>query len=89
MIAGHRDTHFRLLKDVRAGDEIWVQDATGRRSYTVSEIQVVPPTEISVLQPSQETLLTLVTCYPFYWVGPAPSRFIVRAKADPVTSQAF
>jgi len=78
-IAGHRDTFFRDLKDVRMNDEIEFQTAHGLFHYQVDWVKVVAPDDTSVLTPSSETALTLVTCYPFYFVGPAPSRFVVRA----------
>jgi sortase A len=78
-IAGHRDTFFRELKDVRSNDEIQIQTATGLLHYQVDWVKVVAPDDTSVLTPSTEATLTLVTCYPFYFVGPAPSRFVVRA----------
>ncbi|HEY8020917.1 MAG TPA: class D sortase [Thermoanaerobaculia bacterium] len=78
-IAGHRDTFFRPLKDVRKGDEIRLTTDSGSYLYTVESFQVVSPDRIDVLAPADRPLLTLVTCYPFYYVGHAPSRFIVRA----------
>jgi sortase A len=78
-IAGHRDTFFRGLKDIRANDEIQLQTARGLLHYEVDWVKVVGPDDISVLAPATESMLTLVTCYPFYFVGPAPKRFIVRA----------
>jgi sortase A len=78
-IAGHRDTFFRALKDVRKDDEIQFQTATGQFHYEVDWVKVVAPDDQSVLAPSTEFALTLVTCYPFYFVGPAPKRYVVRA----------
>jgi sortase A len=78
-IAGHRDTFFRELKNVRQNDEIEFQTATGLFRYEVDWVKLVAPDDISVLAPSTESVLTLVTCYPFYFVGPAPERFVVRA----------
>jgi sortase A len=79
-LAGHRDTFFRGLKDVRTNDEIQFQTATGLFRYEVDWIKIVEPSDITVLQPSTaESALTLVTCYPFYFLGPAPRRFVVRA----------
>jgi sortase A len=78
-IAGHRDTFFRDLKDIRKNDEIQLQTATGLFHYEVDWAKVVAPGDVSVLLPSTESALTLVTCYPFYLVGPAPKRFVVRA----------
>lgn len=81
-IAGHRDTFFRGLKDIRKNDEIQLQTATGLSRYEVDWIKTVAPDDLSVLAPSSESALTLVTCYPFYFVGPAPKRFVVRAHKD-------
>jgi sortase A len=78
-IAGHRDTFFRGLKDVRTNDEIQLQTATELFRYQVDWTKVVASDDISVLAPSTESTLTLVTCYPFYFLGSAPKRFVVRA----------
>jgi sortase A len=78
-IAGHRDTFFRDLKDIRQNDEIQLQTATGLFHYEVDWVKVVAPDDISVLAASTDSALTLVTCYPFYLVGPARKRFVVRA----------
>jgi len=67
------------LKDVRRNDEIEIQTASGRFRYQVDWVKVVAPNDTSVLTPSTESALTLVTCYPFYYVGPSPNRFVVRA----------
>ncbi len=81
-IAGHRDTFFRDLKDIRPKDEIQLQTATTLFHYQVDWVKVVDPDDLSVLAPSTESALTLVTCYPFYLVGPAPRRFVVRAHQN-------
>jgi sortase A len=78
-IAGHRDGVFRCLKDVVAGDELRLITPDGDEIYTVSETWIVTPEEVSVLAPTDRPSLTLVTCYPFYYSGNAPKRFIVRA----------
>jgi sortase A len=78
-IAGHRDTFFRPLRNVRNDDEITLTTLSGSYRYLVDSTQVVPPEDTKVLDNSDDTTLTLVTCYPFYFVGPAPKRFIVRA----------
>jgi LPXTG-site transpeptidase (sortase) family protein len=79
-VAGHRDTFFRPLRGIRVGDEI--DFATPERSfeYVVESIQVVAPDDVQVLEPSTGHDLTFVTCFPFYFVGPAPKRFVVRAR---------
>lgn len=81
-IAGHRDTFFRGLKDIRKNDEIQLQTASGLSRYAVDWAKVVVNDDQSVLAPSNESALTLVTCYPFYFVGPAPKRFVVRAHKN-------
>jgi sortase A len=79
-IAGHRDTFFRELKDIRKNDEIQLQTATELLHYEVDWVKVVDPDDTTVLDPSTfGSTLTLVTCYPFYFVGSAPKRFVVRA----------
>jgi sortase A len=79
-IAGHRDTFFRELKDLRENDEIQLQTPTELIHYEVDWVKVVDPDDITVLEPSPSgSTLTLVTCYPFYFVGSAPKRFVVRA----------
>jgi len=78
-IAGHRDTFFRALKHIRPNDEIHLQTATGLSRYEVDWVKIVAPDDLTVLSASTESILTLVTCYPFYFVGPAPQRFVVRA----------
>jgi sortase A len=82
-IAGHRDTFFRELKDIRPNDEIQFQTTTGLFRYEVDWVKVVEPDDTTVLKPSTtESTLTLVTCYPFYFVGPAPNRFGVHARRN-------
>jgi sortase A len=78
--AGHRDTFFRKLRDVRKGDEIVFTTPDGRHRYVVSDLRVVAPSDVSVLAPTTTPVLTLVTCYPFNYIGSAPERFIVRAN---------
>lgn len=80
-IAGHRDGFFRGLKDVHVGETIDVYTQRGRSRYAVDEIQTVSPDDVSVLAPRAKPSLTLVTCYPFYFVGSAPFRYIVHATA--------
>jgi len=80
VIAGHRDTHFRVLKDIRKGDDIVIDTAAGRFLYRVRDTSIVPPSNTSALQPSAGPVLHLITCYPFYYVGSAPKRFVVEAR---------
>ena len=79
-IAGHRDQFFRPLKDIKLGDAIELDAPDGDRTYVVTGTSIVEPTRVDVLDPSPEPQLTLVTCYPFYYVGAAPKRFIVHAS---------
>jgi sortase A len=79
-IAGHRDTLFRSLRNARQGDSILLVTSQGEYRYRVVSTRIVPPTEVAVLRPDGHEILTLVTCYPFYFIGPAPDRFIVRAE---------
>jgi sortase A len=82
-IAGHRDGFFRGLKDVAIGDAMELTTLTGSESYRIETIRVVGPDEVSVLEPTPEPSITLVTCYPFYFVGSAPQRYIVQAAKSP------
>ena len=79
VIAGHRDTHFRVLKDIAKGDEITVQSRQGTYKYRVSGISVVTPDNVDSLQPTSKPVLNLITCFPFEYVGSAPRRFVVHA----------
>ena len=79
-LAGHRDTFFRPLKDLRVKDEILFSTLKGNFKYLVVSITIVDPHDVGVLGSTGENVLTLVTCYPFYYVGPAPQRWIVRAR---------
>ena len=79
-LAGHRDTFFRSLKDVKIKDEVQLSTLAGNFNYEVESLRVVDPDNVGVLAPSGHNVLTLVTCYPFYFVGPAPKRWIVTAR---------
>jgi sortase A len=80
-LAAHRDTFFRGLKDVRKNDRIRLETSNGDYEYQVDSIRIVKPNDVEVLASTRaDRALTLVTCYPFYYVGNAPKRFIVRAK---------
>jgi sortase A len=79
-IAAHRDGFFRRLKDIHVGDRVELSASGARFVYAVEEIVIVPPTDVSVLRPRPQPSLTLVTCYPFYFVGDAPQRYIVHAS---------
>lgn len=78
-VAGHRDSFFRSLKDIKAGDAIELKTRNGIDTYTVEKIQIVAPRDVSVLREQETHALTLVTCYPFYFIGSAPQRYIVTA----------
>jgi sortase A len=90
-IAGHRDGFFRGLKNMTQGDEITLALPKGEATYVVDQITVVTPQDVSVLQPRPISSITLVTCFPFYFVGSAPERYIVsaslRADAPPAVSR--
>jgi sortase A len=83
-IAGHRDGFFRALKDVKLGEVVELERQAGtkikRDQYQVERVAVVEPSDVGVLAPTSDATLTLVTCYPFYFVGTAPQRFVVQAK---------
>lgn len=85
-IAGHRDGFFRGLKDISEGDVLELDTPAAVEEYRIERSWIVPPEDVSVLAPTGSASITLVTCYPFYFVGSAPDRFIVRAvrtKTDP------
>lgn len=88
-LTGHRDTFFRTLRNIRSGDAITFKTAAGDFRYQVESTTVVPPSDVSVLQPSSEPTITLITCFPFYYVGAAPNRFIVRARQVSVLPDQF
>jgi len=79
-VSSHRDGHFRRLKDIRVGDEILVDTLTRRYRYVVEEVRITDPDDTMVLWPGSVPEVTLVTCYPFYYFGNAPQRFVVRAE---------
>ena len=79
-IAGHRDGYFRGLKDVVVGDLIEMETLTASQDYTITELLLVDPPDVWVLEPTENPSITLVTCYPFYYAGSAPQRYIVRAE---------
>jgi len=79
-LAGHRDTFFTGLKDLRRGDEIDFETRSKKYRYIVEETMIVGPNDTSVLAAARQNRLTLVTCYPFHYIGPAPRRFIAQAR---------
>lgn len=86
-LAAHRDTFFRPLRNIRKDDAIDVQTQYGTYRYLVQSTKIVSPRDVSVLKASSSDTLTLVTCYPFYYIGSAPKRFIVRATQVAVIPQ--
>ena len=78
-MAAHRDQYFRPLKDVQVGDLLVLESLSGHGEYRVSRIWIVDPDEVSVLDDTDLPTVTLVTCYPFYFIGNAPQRYIVQA----------
>jgi sortase A len=78
-IAAHRDGFFRILKDIKEGDALVLDTPVATEQYTVEWIKITTPEDVSVIDPTPGAAVTLVGCYPFYHVGPAPQRFIVRA----------
>jgi sortase A len=85
VIAGHRDTAFRELRRIRLGDQISIEGEK-TESYVVRTIQVVDPDDIQVLNSSKQRELTLLTCYPFTYLGSAPKRYVIRAEGIQATS---
>jgi sortase A len=96
-LAGHRDSFFRPLRNVRSGDAITLKTVNGDFQYEVESTEVVPANDMHVLEASSGRTLTLITCFPFYYVGSAPNRFIVRARevgsppqvTEPATTASF
>ena len=80
VLAAHRDTFFRPLAHIRKGDVIRFSTADAALEYVVKELKVVEPTAVEVLEPTSTATLTLITCFPFDYIGPARQRFIVRAE---------
>ena len=79
-LAAHRDGFFRAVKDVRIDDAIFVETASGNYEYRIVDLFIVTPDAVHVLDSTGRDSITIVTCYPFYYVGNAPERFIVRAE---------
>lgn len=79
-LAGHRDTFFRPLRNIRLGDAITFKTPDGAFQYVVESTAVVPASEVGVLASSDSRTLTLITCFPFDYIGSAPNRFVVRAR---------
>ena len=81
-LAAHRDTFFRDIRNIKAQDMVRFTTPHGTIAYRVSSTNVVDPKDVEVLSPTTDETLTLVTCFPFYYIGPAPKRFIVHATRD-------
>lgn len=81
-ISGHRDGYFRVLKDVQVGDTIVLQTLEGEKRFKIDATTIVEKTDTTLLKDTRDQTVTLVTCYPFYFVGHAPKRFIVTASLD-------
>ena len=81
-LAAHRDGFFRPLKDIRVGDPIYLDTLSSTLIYRVASIRIVTPADTQVLNATDKPTMTLVTCYPFYFVGSAPKRFIVHAQLE-------
>ena len=79
-LAGHRDTDFRALGQLKRGDRVELATSEGSFAYEVEWIRIVEPHRVDVLEPDGSPTLTLVTCYPFRYVGRAPLRYVVRAR---------
>lgn len=79
VLAAHRDTFFRPLRDIRVGDVVKIHTQPKDSVYIVESARVVQPDEVDVLRPTSKPALTLITCYPFRYIGSAPERFVVRA----------
>jgi sortase A len=80
VLAGHRDTFFRPLRNIRLGDAITLKTHNGAFQYLVESTEVVPATDVEVLNATAGRTLTLITCFPFDYIGPAPNRYVVRAR---------
>lgn len=78
-IAGHRDTHFRPLRNIRPNDEVILTTKTAKIHYFIDSTDIIQPTDMEILDPTSGPTLTLVTCYPFEFIGNAPMRFVIRA----------
>lgn len=82
VIAGHRDTHFRALEGIQKGDQVELETKYGHFRYQVKSMEIVSPTDVSSLYPTDHAVLHLITCYPFRYVGHAPKRMVVEASLE-------
>jgi sortase A len=83
VITGHRDTFFRRIFELEQGDEISVERDGRRFRYQVTGKKIVEPDDVSVLNPTNDAQLTLITCYPMHYIGPAPKRLVIFSKLSP------
>jgi sortase A len=83
VVAGHRDTFFRHLHELSAGDEIFILRSGRRFRYVVTNKMVVDPDDVGLMEPTSDIRLTLITCYPTYYIGPAPRRLVVVSRLRP------
>lgn len=88
-LAAHRDTFFRPLRNIKVNDEITITDQDITYRYRVDSTAIVLPTDLTVLDSRGHDSLTLITCYPFYFIGSAPKRFIVHARLLPQSTQSL
>ena len=84
VIAGHRDSFFKNLRNIKVGDMIKLESLKGINPYEVTDVRIVQPSDTQWLESSSEDLITIITCYPFDYIGPAPKRYIVRGRASQV-----
>jgi sortase A len=82
VISGHRDTFFRHINELEKGDQFYVERGGKRFVYAVTGKKIVEPNDLSVTRPSSDSQLTLITCYPIYYIGPAPKRLVVFSKLE-------
>ncbi len=82
-ISAHRDSFFRPLQEIEVGDLVELSSSTGLQRFRVADIFITDPLDVDVLAPTNRSLLTLITCYPFRYIGFAPDRYIVRAEIIP------
>ncbi len=82
VISGHRDTFFRHIHELEKGDEFYVERGGKKFVYQVTGKRIVEPNDLSVTRPSSDSQLTLITCYPTYYIGPAPKRLVVFSKLE-------
>jgi sortase A len=80
VITGHRDTFFRHIHELAKGDQLYIERGGKRYTYEITGKKIVEPSDLSVTKPTEDSQVTLVTCYPTYYIGPAPKRLVVFSK---------